>query len=127
MRLQKYLSQQGTCSRREAERYIEKGLIFINGQPAQIGQSIDPDHDVITLDESIIEEKENKKLLRYYKPRGVVTNCPHEGEKEIKDLLESYQKCEKSVCYKKTYTPFQSQRSHHKPIHKKYQTHYIFV
>lgn len=36
MRLQKYLSQAGICSRRKAEEYIEQGFIYINGQKAEI-------------------------------------------------------------------------------------------
>ncbi len=36
IRLQKYMSQAGICSRRKAEEYIDKGQVFINGIPATI-------------------------------------------------------------------------------------------
>jgi 16S rRNA U516 pseudouridylate synthase RsuA-like enzyme len=49
VRLQKYMSQAGLCSRRKAEEYIENGQVYINGQLAKIGQSINPSLDVVTL------------------------------------------------------------------------------
>jgi 16S rRNA U516 pseudouridylate synthase RsuA-like enzyme len=49
MRLQKYMSQAGICSRRKAEEYIESGQVMVNGEPAKIGQSINPDTDSVTL------------------------------------------------------------------------------
>ncbi len=39
-RLQKYLSESGVCSRRQAEEYIRAGDILVNGKVAEIGQSV---------------------------------------------------------------------------------------
>jgi 23S rRNA pseudouridine2605 synthase len=47
VRLQKYLSDQGVASRRQAEAWIRAGQVICNGQPAQIGQKIDPTQDDI--------------------------------------------------------------------------------
>jgi 23S rRNA pseudouridine2605 synthase len=49
MRLQKYMSQAGICSRRKAEQYIEAGEVLVNGQVAQIGQSVNPELDKVEL------------------------------------------------------------------------------
>lgn len=47
LRLQKYLSECGVCSRRHAEEAIRNGEVIVNGIVAQIGQSIDPEKDKI--------------------------------------------------------------------------------
>jgi 16S rRNA U516 pseudouridylate synthase RsuA-like enzyme len=49
MKLQKYLSHAGICSRRKAEEYIEAGRVFVNGEKAHIGQVIDEENDVVKL------------------------------------------------------------------------------
>ena len=41
IRLNKYLSAQGICSRREADRYIEEGKVTINGHTASMGEKVD--------------------------------------------------------------------------------------
>ncbi len=87
IRVQKYLSQKGICSRREAEKYIQNGWIRINGKVAQLGDQIIPEHDHLELSDQIEKDQSNHTLIAFHKPRGVVTNCPQKGEKEISDLL----------------------------------------
>ncbi len=41
-RLNKYISESGICSRREADRFIEQGNVFINGKRATIGDQVKP-------------------------------------------------------------------------------------
>ena len=43
LRIQKYLADMGVCSRRAAEEHIREGSITINGQPASIGDKIEPE------------------------------------------------------------------------------------
>lgn len=90
MKLQKYLSQAGVCSRRKAEEYIAHGLVLVNGEAAHIGQIIDPENDEIRVDGKVIEDQE--KLVYYIvnKPRGIVTTClsGQEDEKGILDIIE---------------------------------------
>ena len=50
-RIQKVLSEQGIVSRRKAEEWIEQGKIKVNGRPASLGQKINPNRDVVTIDE----------------------------------------------------------------------------
>lgn len=49
-RIQKVLSEQGIASRRKAEEWIEQGKIKVNGRPALLGQKINPNRDVVTID-----------------------------------------------------------------------------
>lgn len=75
MKIQKYLSQAGVCSRRKAEEYIASGLITVNGVRAHIGQVIDPHHDEVRLDDQVVMDQERLVYYACNKPRGVVTTC----------------------------------------------------
>ena len=70
MRLNKYLSDRGICSRREADRLIEAGRVEVNGEKAVPGMQVDPTC-VIRIDGKKIEPTEKKVLLAFYKPKGV--------------------------------------------------------
>lgn len=78
MRINKYIAQQGWASRREADTLIEKGLIFVNGKKAVVGQKI-TDADTVTLEGATKE----KKYLAYYKGRGIITHSPEKDETDI--------------------------------------------
>lgn len=82
MRLNKYLAQQGTASRREADVLIEKGLVLVNGKVAVLGQKVNRE-DEVTLKGSTKE----KKYLAYYKGRGIITHSPEENETDIATQL----------------------------------------
>jgi len=69
MRLQKYMSQAGICSRRKAEDYIERGLVKVNGQTAKIGQSVDSNVDKIEMQDVAIKEQKNLVYYKLNKPR----------------------------------------------------------
>ncbi|MFR9235969.1 MAG: S4 domain-containing protein [Eisenbergiella massiliensis] len=69
-RLNKYLADCGICSRREADRMIEAGRVMVNGVPAETGMRITPADDV-AVDGRILEKKDRKVVLAYYKPVGV--------------------------------------------------------
>ena len=61
IRINKYLSQAGFCSRREADKYITNERVTINGVIAQTGEKIDLD-DTIAVDGEKISKKTNKKI-----------------------------------------------------------------
>lgn len=78
-RLNKYLADQKIASRREADEYIQKGLVYVNGKKAVLGQKVDRERDQI-------EVKNLKKQFVYYaynKPVGIVTTTPQKGEIDI--------------------------------------------
>lgn len=89
MKLQKFLSQSWVCSRRKAEEYIEQWLVMVNDIVAHIGQVIDPEKDIIKVDDHIIDEQDNLVYYVFNKPRGVVTTClsGKEDEKWILDIV----------------------------------------
>jgi len=88
MRIQKYLSLSGIASRREAERWIQNGWIYLNGQVVtEQGIQIDPDHDTVSVKKPDDAPQHERKIIAFHKPIDVVTNCPQNSEKEIKDLL----------------------------------------
>ena len=57
LRIQKYLADMGVCSRRAAEEHIRVGSITINGQPASIGDKIEPGVDEVVFEGQKIRYK----------------------------------------------------------------------
>lgn len=72
LRLNKYISDSGLCSRRVADDHIERGRVFINGRKAIIGDKVSP-KDVVKVNGQIIEAQtaEDFILLAYNKPVGI--------------------------------------------------------
>ena len=71
IRLNKYLSEAGECSRREADRLIEAGHVTVNGRIAVVGERVS-DQDQIRIDDRPLRQKTREILLLFYKPRGIV-------------------------------------------------------
>lgn len=91
IRIQKVLSEQGIASRRKAEEWIEQGKIKINGRPASLGQKINPNRDVVTIDgERVYFQKSSQKYyIMLNKPRGFVTTMNDElGRRCVAELVE---------------------------------------
>lgn len=88
MRINKYLSAQGVCSRREADRLLEAGRITVDGVTAMCGQQVD-DNSVICIDGSrISDEKPQDVLMAFNKPRGIVcTTTGNQGKNNIVDYI----------------------------------------
>ena len=87
-RLQKILSAHGIASRRAAEEYLRQGRVFVNGQPARLGDSADAETDKIALDGQPLVQKPARQVVMLYKPRGVVTTLSDEkGRQTVRDLL----------------------------------------
>lgn len=81
-RLNKYISESGICSRREADRYIEQGLVLINGKRAGIGDRVTAG-DEVKVNGRLIEAQDNSELvlIALNKPVGIVSTTD-EGEKD---------------------------------------------
>ncbi|MCJ7836117.1 pseudouridine synthase [Cuneatibacter sp. NSJ-177] len=87
MRLNKFLSSAGVCSRREADRWIEEGRVLVDGKTAEPGQKVDENSEV-TVDGRKVGQRREEVLLAVYKPQGIVcTTAEHRGEKNIVDLV----------------------------------------
>lgn len=70
IRLNKYISEAGICSRREADRLIQSGKIKIDGQIAELGAKVFPGQTV-KLGKKEIKKEEEEIILAFYKPRGI--------------------------------------------------------
>ena len=85
VRLQKYMSDVGVMSRRAAEKEIEDGNIYVNGEPAVLGQKIDPEKDEVRYDGRRIYLPDNTEKRTYIllnKPRGFVTTMKDELDRK---------------------------------------------
>ncbi len=84
LRINKYLADRQYASRREADRLVESGVVFINGKKAVLGDMV-LEEDVVTVRGKTSAEK---AYYAYFKPKGLVTVNAQEGEKEILDVME---------------------------------------
>lgn len=89
IRLQKFLSEAGVASRRKAEEMIRSGHIKVNGHVAQIGDSVDPKKDVVTVKGKAVRREMTKRYILLNKPRGYVTTTDDElGRKCVTELVK---------------------------------------
>lgn len=73
-RLNKYISESGLCSRREADRFIEQGQVFINGKKASVGDQVKPGDKVMVHGHAIAPKKaEELIVLAFNKPVGITS------------------------------------------------------
>lgn len=83
IRLQKYLADAGICSRRAAEALIAQGEVWVNGEPASLGQKITPGVDRVTTGGKAVRTTAQPRItLAVHKPRGLVcsNDDPHNPE-----------------------------------------------
>ena len=73
-RLNKFISESGICSRREADRYIAQGQVFINGKPAQVGDQVKP-RDRVQVNGRHLEPRQaaDAVYLAFNKPVGITS------------------------------------------------------
>ncbi|NGX27429.1 MAG: 23S rRNA pseudouridine(2604) synthase [Chlamydiae bacterium] len=87
VRLSKLLSERGVCSRREADRYIERGEVLVDGQVVStLGIRVAPDAK-IALASSAQKKQKSKVTILLNKPIGYVSTQPEKGYKEAVELL----------------------------------------
>ena len=71
VRLNKYLSEAGVCSRREADRLIESGRVSVDGKRAQTGMKIVPGQ-VVKVGKKVVSKQDEMVVLAVNKPAGIV-------------------------------------------------------
>ena len=94
MRINKYLSECGVCSRREADALIEAGVVCVNGQIAKCGMQAETG-DEVTVNGKSVHPLAKKTYLAFNKPRGIVCT----SEKREKNNLIDYLKLNKRLTY----------------------------
>lgn len=90
-RLNKYISESGMCSRREADRYIENGQVTINGKTARVGDQV-VEGDTVTVSGRKVrpKDKRDRVFIALNKPVGVVsTTDPAERRNIVKHVGHS--------------------------------------
>jgi 23S rRNA pseudouridine2605 synthase/23S rRNA pseudouridine2604 synthase len=93
MRLQKFLSAAGICSRRRGEEFMKAGRVSVNGQTViELGTKIDPESDQVSLDGKPIKYEQPLIYIALNKPVDYVTSCRHPGEKTVLDLVNITQR-----------------------------------
>ncbi|MBN7124320.1 MAG: 23S rRNA pseudouridine(2604) synthase RluF [Erwinia billingiae] len=82
IRLNKYIGESGICSRRDADRYIEQGNVFINGKRAAVGDQVYAG-DVVKVNGQLIEPRneDDLVLIALNKPVGIISTT-EEGERD---------------------------------------------
>lgn len=71
VRINKFLSETGYCSRREADRLIEQGRVTINGKIPEMGTKVAPGDEVRVNGELVQQKNEKPIYLAFYKPAGI--------------------------------------------------------
>jgi 23S rRNA pseudouridine2604 synthase len=87
MRLNKYLSETGVCSRREADDWIAAGRVTVNGTTAVLGTQVQDDDDV-RLDGAAIGAKPRRVYLALNKPTGIECTTDREVPGNIVDFVD---------------------------------------
>lgn len=87
-RLSKIMAHRGICSRREADRYIERGLVFVDGQKIdRLGIRISPDAQ-IELSEEGLKRQQTQVTVLLNKPVGTVSGQPEKNYREAVELVK---------------------------------------
>ena len=79
LRINKWLAEEGVCSRREADALILKGLVKVDGEAAIAGQKIEAGQ-TLTLLQKATRQLDNRLSLIFHKPEGIVSGTPEAGE-----------------------------------------------
>lgn len=89
IRLQKFLSASGVCSRRHGEVYIQGGRVQVNGIVVRVlGTKIDPEKDLVLLDGKPVSTEARLIYIALNKPLGYVTSCEQPGDRIVMELVD---------------------------------------
>ncbi len=89
IRIEKYLSEQGIMSRREAKKAISEGLILVNNKKVVPGDKINPKQDKLSLPKEA-EFRKDKLTVAVYKPRGFISSKDTDKGKNIFDTFPQF-------------------------------------
>lgn len=87
-RLNKYLARTGVCSRREADDWIGRGWIHINGKPADLGQKVMPG-DQVEVQKAATSQQQARVTILLHKPVGYVSGQAEDGHQPATVLIDA--------------------------------------
>ena len=87
IRINKYLSEAGVCSRRQADKMIEAGEVYIDGEMAQPGSKVKSGQKVFVNGKQVLNGKEPFILLAFHKPAGIVCTAEKREKNNVIDYL----------------------------------------
>ncbi|MDX9786825.1 MAG: pseudouridine synthase [Desulfobacterales bacterium] len=89
IRLQKYLSEAGLCSRRHGEALILQGRVTVNGNTVSVlGVKVDPKTDAVAVNGRLLKSEAPRIYIALNKPPGYVSSCRHAGKKIVLELVD---------------------------------------
>jgi 23S rRNA pseudouridine2605 synthase/23S rRNA pseudouridine2604 synthase len=89
IRLQKFLSEAGICSRRKGEEYIKAGFVRVNNNVVtELGEKVDPQKDRVEFKGKVVDVKSDPIYIALNKPKGYVTSSLQAGDKIVIDLID---------------------------------------
>ncbi|GAB59766.1 23S rRNA pseudouridine(2604) synthase RluF [Rheinheimera nanhaiensis] len=86
-RLNKFISDTGICSRREADKYIEQGQVSVNGLIASVGTKVSR-HDTVLINGKPLPDKPKRVYLAYHKPVGITCTTERHIQGNIIDAIK---------------------------------------
>lgn len=93
IRIQKAIANSGLMSRRAAEEAMVAGRVEVNGRPVTLGDRVDPQTDVLTLDGAPVPLAAGLETHLLYKPVGVISTAQDpQGRRTVVDLVVSEQR-----------------------------------
>lgn len=81
-RINKFLSEAGFCSRRQADKLIEQGRVTINGKVPEMGTKVSPEDEVFVDGKPVLNTEEKKTYIAFNKPVGIVCTTDTGVEKD---------------------------------------------
>ncbi len=93
IRINKYMAEQGICSRREADRLIKAGLVKINGVKATLGSKVGPADQVTVKGKGLGHEQPKPLYIAFHKPVGIIST----GDKKAINNVYEYLKIKDRV------------------------------
>lgn len=86
MRLNKYISETGICSRREADAWIEQGRVSVNGRPAELGTKVEQG-DEVRVNGRLVGAKKKQVYIALNKPVGITCTTERHIKGNIVDFV----------------------------------------
>lgn len=85
-RINKYLSEIGYCSRRQADQLLDEGRVLVNGQKPEKGVKVGPEDEILVDGKKVGEKKDSFVYIAFHKPIGIV--CTTDTKREKNNIID---------------------------------------